>query len=133
LSAKAAQWIEIAREALEQGLHLRFTGDNIRHPAFETPPSGNRPKATNSRKQGRWHMTKATRFLRLKDVKALCGLSTSSIYEMMSRGTFPRQISLGPKSVAWAEPEIAAWQAEQVAKRDAAVAKAARRKGQRAA
>lgn len=74
-------------------------------------------------------MTKsATRFLRLKDVKALCGLSTSSIYEMMSRGAFPRQVSLGPKSVAWLEPEIATWQAEQVAKRDALVKKTTARK-----
>lgn len=46
---------------------------------------------------------------RLPDVIARTGLSRSTIYELVSRGEFPSQISLGPRSVGWVEDEIADW------------------------
>ena len=46
------------------------------------------------------------RFIRLPEVMHLCGLSRSTIYDLISREAFPKQISLGGKNVAWAQSEI---------------------------
>ncbi|MDY0029231.1 MAG: AlpA family transcriptional regulator [Pseudobdellovibrionaceae bacterium] len=49
------------------------------------------------------------RILRLPDVKKRTGLSRSTIYLNISKGTFPRHISLGVRCVGWLESEIDAW------------------------
>ena len=54
------------------------------------------------------------KLLRLPEVKATTGLSKSSIYARISEGTFPKQISLGPRLVVWVEADIQNWIAEQV-------------------
>ncbi len=56
------------------------------------------------------------RFLRLPEVKARTGLSTSSIYAKISAGTFPKQIAIGPNTAAWIESEIDAYNAHLVTK-----------------
>ncbi|WP_167392105.1 helix-turn-helix transcriptional regulator [Mesorhizobium sophorae] len=61
-------------------------------------------------------------FLRRPDVQRLTGLSTSSMYEVMKAGTFPKPIRIGPKAVAWDADEVAEWQERCLAKRDAAAA-----------
>lgn len=48
----------------------------------------------------------AIRFIKLAEVKALTTLSTSETYRRIAAGTFPNQVVLGPKSVAWVEAEI---------------------------
>jgi prophage regulatory protein len=50
------------------------------------------------------------RFLRREDVEHITGLPTSTIYELMSRGTFPKPIQITPRRVAWLESEIVDWQ-----------------------
>ena len=50
-----------------------------------------------------------TRVWRLPEVMTQTGLSRSSIYEMISRDEFPRQINLGPRAVGWVAEEILAW------------------------
>ncbi len=40
-------------------------------------------------------------FMRRNDVESATGLPTSTIYELMSKGQFPRPVRLGQKSVAW--------------------------------
>jgi prophage regulatory protein len=52
---------------------------------------------------------KNARLLRLPDVKSVTGLSKSTIYARIANGTFPRQISLGPRLVAWVESDIQKW------------------------
>ena len=47
--------------------------------------------------------------LRLRQVKERTGLSRSGIYQRISEGTFPKQISLGARSVGWIESEIEGW------------------------
>lgn len=47
--------------------------------------------------------------LRLALVKQRTGLSRSSIYNGVKQGTFPSQISLGPRAVGWLESSIDAW------------------------
>lgn len=51
------------------------------------------------------------RFLRLPEVMHLCGLSRSTIYELIRKGEFPPQVSLGGKNVAWLHSEVTAWMA----------------------
>jgi prophage regulatory protein len=47
--------------------------------------------------------------LRLPAVKALTGLSRSSIYLMISAGTFPPAVSLGARAVGWKSDSIQNW------------------------
>ncbi|MGY8822161.1 MAG: helix-turn-helix transcriptional regulator [Pseudomonadales bacterium] len=49
------------------------------------------------------------RFIKLSTVKDYTSLSTSEIYRRIAAGTFPAQVTLGPKSVAWIEAEILQW------------------------
>ena len=48
----------------------------------------------------------------------LCGLSRSTIYDLISREAFPKQISLGGKNVAWAQSEITTWMADRITERN---------------
>lgn len=57
------------------------------------------------------------RFLRLADVMARTGLSRSAIYLNISEGSFPSNINLGPRSVAWLESEIDAWMQARINQR----------------
>ena len=52
--------------------------------------------------------------LRLPTVKAITGLSRSTIYLRMSQGTFPEKISLGSRAVGWLETEIQDWLDERI-------------------
>lgn len=47
--------------------------------------------------------------LRLPTVKAATGLSRSTIYERVRRGTFPAPVPIGRKAVGWLESEVGAW------------------------
>ena len=49
------------------------------------------------------------RFIKLAEVKSLTTLSTSEIYRRIAAGTFPSQVTIGPKSVAWIEVEVLNW------------------------
>jgi prophage regulatory protein len=51
---------------------------------------------------------------RIRIIKGRTGLSRSSIYKKMNDGTFPRQISLGLRSVGWLESDIDDWIANRV-------------------
>lgn len=54
------------------------------------------------------------RLIRLKQVLDKVGLEKSAIYERIGRGEFPKQISLGGRSVAWLESDIDAWILERM-------------------
>lgn len=54
------------------------------------------------------------KLMRLLEVKAITGLSKSTIYSRIAEGTFPKQILIGPRLVAWVESDIQNWIAEQV-------------------
>ena len=49
------------------------------------------------------------KLLRLPEVKATTGLSKSTIYARIAEGTFPKQITLGPRLVVWGESDIQNW------------------------
>ncbi len=48
-------------------------------------------------------------FIKRTEVEKLTTLSTSEIYRRIAAGTFPAQVTLGPKSVVWIEAEVLAW------------------------
>lgn len=49
------------------------------------------------------------RALRRPEVEALTGLSRSTIYDLMTRGAFPKQVRLAARAVGWRESEIVQW------------------------
>ena len=57
------------------------------------------------------------RLIKLKEVIEKTSLGRSTIYEFMTKGTFPKQISLGAKSVAWVESEVDDWIMERIGER----------------
>lgn len=57
------------------------------------------------------------RFMRLPEVISTCGLSRSTIYDLISREQFPSQISLGGKNVAWLASEVDDWMQARIAHR----------------
>jgi prophage regulatory protein len=57
------------------------------------------------------------RILRLPTVRAITGLSRSSIYQMVSNGSFPRPIPLGTRAVGWLGSEVVDWVAQRTAMR----------------
>lgn len=57
------------------------------------------------------------RFIRLPEVMHLCGLSRSTLYDLIKKNAFPQQITLGGKNVAWLQSEVTAWMADRIAQR----------------
>jgi prophage regulatory protein len=49
------------------------------------------------------------RFIRLKEVMAICGKSRSSVYDAIKRGAFPRPVKLQGRSAAWIKSEVEQW------------------------
>ena len=49
------------------------------------------------------------RFIRISEVKSTTGLSRSHIYDLISKGAFPRQYKLGERASGWLESEILMW------------------------
>ncbi len=50
------------------------------------------------------------RIVRLKEVQRMTGLSRSTIYALIAKGTFPKQIRLtGARSVGWHEHIVIQW------------------------
>ena len=51
----------------------------------------------------------SNRFLRLNAVLDKTGLSRSTLYRKIDEGTFPKQITIGARCVAWLESDIEEW------------------------
>jgi prophage regulatory protein len=54
------------------------------------------------------------KILKLPTVKALTGLSRSSLYHKISTGDFPRSVSLGSRAVGWLSSDVQTWIADKV-------------------
>ena len=60
------------------------------------------------------------RFLRQKEVTHITGIPRPTLYLLMSKGLFPKQISIGSgHCVAWLESEVLAFMHERIAAREA--------------
>lgn len=51
----------------------------------------------------------SNKIIRLPDVIQKTGLSRSSIYLQMTKGSFPQSISLGDRAIGWVEEEVEQW------------------------
>jgi len=51
-------------------------------------------------------MPESKRILRLPQVKAITGLSRSTLYSRVAAKSFPKQISLGGRAAGWLESEV---------------------------
>ena len=49
------------------------------------------------------------RFLRLDEVLHTTGLGRNTVYRRIREGTFPKQVRIGPNSVAWRQSAISQW------------------------
>ena len=49
------------------------------------------------------------KLLRIKDVREMTGLSTSTIYLQIRKGEFPRPLQASAQSVAWRKSDIQKW------------------------
>lgn len=49
------------------------------------------------------------RLLRLREVMAMTGLGSSTIYRYIQAGTFPAPVKIGGFTSRWRESQIAAW------------------------
>lgn len=56
--------------------------------------------------------------IRIPDVRRITGLSNSELYRRIADGTFPAQVRLGLRSVAFVESEVRGWIAARIAERD---------------
>jgi prophage regulatory protein len=56
--------------------------------------------------------------IKLPSVISISGLSRTSIYNRIEEGAFPKQISLGERSVGWVKSEILAWVDSRIKARD---------------
>lgn len=54
------------------------------------------------------------KYMRLRDVIEVTGLSRSTIYDKMKGGTFPRPVNISARAIAWPESTIAEWLASRV-------------------
>lgn len=50
-----------------------------------------------------------SRILRLKSVLDQTGLSRSTLYRKIERGTFPQQVRISERCVGWRESDIEQW------------------------
>ncbi|PHM64031.1 dipicolinate synthase [Xenorhabdus stockiae] len=64
--------------------------------------------------------TLKTSLIRLPEVQRRTGYSKAWIYKLISDGEFPKQVKIGPRSVAFIEAEIDNWVAQRIAESRAA-------------
>jgi prophage regulatory protein len=60
------------------------------------------------------------KILRLQAVKEWTGLSRSTIYLMINKGEFPKNVRIGAKAVGWIDSDLQSWLESRIA-RDKAV------------
>lgn len=53
------------------------------------------------------------RLIRIEEVERLTGLKKSAVYAGMVEGTFPANVLIGSRSVAWKLSEVRKWIAER--------------------
>lgn len=52
------------------------------------------------------------RFVRLRELIGITGLSRSTVYRRMGEGTFPPRLGLGGNVVAWRQSDVERWMAD---------------------
>ena len=55
------------------------------------------------------------KFIRLKEVLSITGLSRSTIYSEIKAGTFPKPVKHGARTSLWIKSEVLQWAARTIA------------------
>lgn len=63
---------------------------------------------------------KENRIIRLRELKKLTGLSTTTIWRKERENTFPKRLRIAKRAVGWKHNEINQWIDEQIATGSAA-------------
>lgn len=58
------------------------------------------------------------KILRIDEVVRVTGVPRSTLYEMIGRGEFPKQIRLTPRATGWVEAEVQDWLSQRIEQRD---------------
>ena len=58
------------------------------------------------------------KIIRMKHVKDITSLSSTTIYRKIAAGSFPKQFRLTDKTCAWLEQEVLDWVDAKIAERD---------------
>jgi prophage regulatory protein len=58
------------------------------------------------------------RLMRRPEVEATTGLPTSSLYNEIAIGKFPKPVPLSRNRVAWVEDEVQGWIEDKIARRE---------------
>ena len=53
--------------------------------------------------------TQLRSFLRLRQLKAITGMSRTWIYDAIQRGDFPKPVALGARAVGWLDSDVDAF------------------------
>lgn len=61
--------------------------------------------------------------IKIKEVMKVTCLARPTIYKYISKGSFPKPVSLGGRAVAWVAEEIDEWIEGRVAERDSGTGK----------
>jgi prophage regulatory protein len=99
--------IHLTRNALHRDWVPRPAPLEKPRPSEPKPsPSGSPTRISPSPEAG---IPPSKQLLRLRDVSRMVGLGRSSIYRLVSLGTFPAPKKLGARSVAWLQSEVESW------------------------
>lgn len=86
---------------------------------FDHPATRTKPTPTHSASLAAFNSNRE-RAIRLPEVKRITGLGTTTIYELMGQGKFPKNFSTSAKAKAWLESEVQDWLSRRAATRNAA-------------
>lgn len=53
-------------------------------------------------------------FLRMKGIQQMTALSKSTIYRLISEGSFPKQVKIGKRAVVWVRSDVSNWMDQQL-------------------
>jgi prophage regulatory protein len=73
------------------------------------------PQASTRTERRATNQLQEVRFIRIKEVLAICAMSRSSVYEGIRKGEFPKPIKLCGRSAAWIKSEIEEWAKARIA------------------
>ena len=105
----------VARNSRNTNQTIRGTGAEqsiSSHLITRKPPYSQKPAELNL--DGASSKLDDVAFLRLPEVKAITGLSKSSLYALIKEKSFPAPVRLGARAVAWVRSEVRQWAAERV-------------------
>ena len=93
--------------------HRSSTTEAMSYPQTQGAPPEYPVTDTYRQQSPRPGGTNDSRDLPTPEVIAICGLSRSTIYEMIGRGEFPAPVKLGARAVGWRRSDIEAWLASR--------------------